>query len=62
MPGPRDAETWEECFRVFAVAAVMLGLSRGGVLDKYCRMVRRKAQEYPKQWHLVYKAEVRCRL
>ena len=61
MPGPRDPDTWEECFRVFATAAVMLGLCRPTVLDKYCRALRRRALEYPDQWHLVYKAEVKCR-
>ena len=61
MPGPRDADTWEECFRVFAATCVMLGIARPTVLEKYCQALRRRAREYPDQWHLVYRAEVRCR-
>ena len=61
MAGPRDIEIWMDCWRVFTVAAVMLGIARIGVLEKYAREFRDRARAYPEQWHVCVRADLRCR-
>ena len=61
LPGASSIKTWEEAWRIFRTASIMVGLASTAVLDRYSAEFRQKVQEYPECWHLAAQADIRCR-
>ena len=61
LPGTSSISAWEEAWRIFRTAAIMLGLASPSVLDRYASEFKSRVQEYPDCWHLAAQADIRCR-
>ena len=72
IPGPPSFEAWKSCWRVFRSILFMLRYpSAGGApekrvvtsacLEEYYEKVVKLTADFPETWHLIMKAEDRCR-
>lgn len=61
LPGASSFIAWEEAWRIFRTAAIMLGLASPCVLDRYAAEFKARVLEYPDCWHLAAQADIRCR-
>lgn len=61
LPGASSFTAWEEAWRIFRTAAIMLKLASPSVLDRYAAEFKSRVQEYPDCWHLAAQADIRCR-
>ena len=61
LPGASSIASWEESWRIFRTAAIMLSVASPSVLDRYAAEFRSRVHEYPDCWHLAAQADIRCR-
>ena len=61
VPGPASLEQWKFSWRVFRVAAIMLGIVAEAALQRYQRHIEKLVQLYPDCWGLIYLAEDKFR-
>ena len=61
LPGASSFSAWEEAWRIFRTAAIMLGVASPSVLDRYASEFKVRVNEYPDCWHLAAQADIRCR-
>ena len=61
LPGASSITAWEESWRIFRTAAIMLNLASSAVLDRYASEFKQRVAEYPDCWHIAAQADVRCR-
>ena len=59
--GPACFEVWEECWRVFHTAALMLGIATPSALDSYLANFRERVRSHSGHWHLCVRADLRAR-
>jgi hypothetical protein len=63
LKGPPDLETWHSCYRLLRTARISFQAVTVARLDAYNDLIHRYAARYSRStWHLVYQADVRCRL
>lgn len=60
LPGASSFSAWEEAWRIFRTAAIMLKIASPSVLDRYASEFRNRVQEYPDCWHIAAQADIRC--
>ena len=61
LPGAANILAWEESWRIFRTACIMLDIAKPAVLDRYSAEFRNRVAEYPDVWHLAAQADIRCR-
>jgi hypothetical protein len=61
LPGPANYCQWLSSWRVFAVAAIMLGIVTSASLHCYERAIEGLTKQWPKAWHLIVMADDKCR-
>jgi hypothetical protein len=61
LQGASNLHSWEESWRIFRTAAIMLGLATSSTLDRYSLEFRERVREYPNCWHIAAQADIRCR-
>eukprot|EP00439_Symbiodinium_sp_Y106_P086036 s100_g30.t3 len=61
IPGACNIEKWEESWRMFRTACIMLNIAAAAVLDRYASEFKQRVAEYPEAWHLAAQADMRCR-
>ena len=61
IPGASSLLAWEEAWRIFRTAALMLNLATAATLDRYSASFKARVHEYPNVWHLAAQADIRCR-
>ena len=61
LPGASNFTVWEEAWRIFRTAAIMLCLASPSVLERYASEFKSRVREYPESWHLAAQADIRCR-
>ena len=61
MPGASSFTAWEEAWRIFRTAAIMLNMASPSVLDRYASEFKNRVQEYPDCWHIAAQADIWCR-
>jgi hypothetical protein len=61
LPGAASLDAWEEAWRIFRTAAIMLNVATAAVLDRYGSEFKMRVQENPHAWHLAARADIRCR-
>ena len=61
IPGASSIEKWEESWRIFRTACIMLNIAAAAVIDRYASEFRQRVAEYPNAWHLAAQADIRCR-
>ena len=61
LPGAANILAWEESWRIFRTACIMLNIATAAVLDRYSAEFRTRVLEYPDVWHLAAQADIRCR-
>ena len=61
LPGASNLETWEQSWRIFRTACLMLGVATSAVLDRYAAEFRQRVNDHPGVWHLAAQADIRCR-
>ena len=60
LPGASSITAWEESWRIFRTAAIMLNLASSAVLDRYASEFKQRVAEYPDCWHIAAQADIRC--
>ena len=61
LPGASNLDTWEQSWRIFRTACLMMGVATSAVLDRYAAEFRQRVNDHPGVWHLAAKADIRCR-
>ena len=61
IPGASSLLAWEESWRIFRTASLMLNLATAATLDRYAAAFKARVHEYPNVWHLAAQADIRCR-
>lgn len=61
LPGPESLAHWVASWRVFVVAALMLGVVAEASLQAYERCIERLTRQWPTAWHLIVLADDKCR-
>ena len=61
IPGASSLLAWEEAWRIFRTAALMLNLATEATLDRYSASFKARVREHPNVWHLAAQADIRCR-
>ena len=61
LQGPANFIQWKACFKVYAMALLMLNIADQAVLHAYEAFVERLVRSYPTAWHLIYAAEDQAR-
>lgn len=61
IPGAASVKAWEESWRIFRTAAIMLNVASSAVLDRYSTEFKQRVSEYPDCWHIGAQADIRCR-
>ena len=61
IPGASNLMAWEESWRIFRTAALMLNLATAATLDRHSAAFKARVHEYPNVWHLAAQADIRCR-
>ena len=61
LPGAANLDAWEEAWRIFRTAALMLQLATAATLDRYAAEFRTRVLQHPDVWHLAAQADIRCR-
>ena len=51
-PGATSLRAWNESWRIFRTACLMLEVASSAVLDRYAAEFRARVQEHPNAWHL----------
>ena len=59
--GPSCLESWRQCWAVYSVAAVMLGIATPATLAHYGGRFEERAHRYPRSWYSCVVAGNRCR-
>jgi hypothetical protein len=61
LQGASHMHAWDESWRIFRTAAIMLGLATPSTLDRYSLEFRERVREHPNCWHIAAQADIRCR-
>ena len=61
MPGPQNYQQWLASWRVFKVAALMLGIVSLANLSSYEKLIERLVVQWPSSWGLICQAEDKAR-
>eukprot|EP00439_Symbiodinium_sp_Y106_P048834 s2768_g6.t1 len=61
MPGPQNFREWLSSWRVFKVAALMLGILSLAVMLSYEKLIERLVVQWPQAWGLICQAEDKAR-
>lgn len=61
LQGPANYVQWKACFKVYAMALMMLNIADQAVLHAYEAFIEKLVRSYPTAWHLIYAAEDQAR-
>ena len=61
LPGPQNFQQWMASWKVFKVAALMLGICTLAALVSYEKIVERLVVQWPSAWGLICQAEDKAR-